>query len=55
LNANHLKILENRLLELVILLEWVGVIETEDVFAFVLVGEVAVQDGGLEVTDVEVS
>ncbi len=54
-DTQQLEIRFERVLELILLLLWVGVIETEEEFTLVLVGEVAVEDGGFDVTNVEVA
>ncbi len=55
LDTKELKILDDRLLELFLLLARVGVIESDDELAVVLTSEVLVEDSSLGVTDVEVS
>lgn len=54
-NLDHREILLDGLLELLVLLERVGVVETEDELALILVREETVEDGGLEVANVQVS
>jgi len=54
-DLNHRQVLLDRLLKLSLLLGGVRVVKAENVLALVLVGEEAVEDGGLEVANVEVS
>lgn len=54
-DTEHLQISLERRLELVLLLFRVGIVETKDELAFVLVGEEAVENTGLDVTNVEVT
>lgn len=54
-DTQQLQIRHEGVLELILLLLWVGVIEAEEEFALVLVGEEAVENSGFDVTDVEVA
>lgn len=54
-DTEHLQISLERRLELVLLLFRVGIVETKDELALVLVGEEAVENTGLDVTDVKVT
>jgi hypothetical protein len=54
-NLDHREILLDGLLELLVLLERVGVVEAEDELALILVRKETVEDSRLEVADVQVS